>query len=309
MKWEKLGRLFNTKDLPEGFVSHAQVPTPIIIENVLRVYFASRDINGKSHTLFIDFDMENKFKILHFEKKSILCLGNPGSFDDDGVMPGCAIKNGENIWLYYSGWNQKVKTPYHNSTGLAHSEDGRFFERIFEGPILDRTKTEPYLAVTPSILIEDNIWKMWYISGLKWTQVEDKYEPVYTIKYADSSNGIDWNRYPEIVIEHKSEDEVFSHPTISKIDGTYHMWFSYRKIYDYRGGENGYNMGYAFSIDGLKWHRDDNKSGITKSKEKNWDSEMICYPSVFNYKNDYYMVYNGNYFGKSGFGIAKLKKN
>jgi hypothetical protein len=37
-----------------------------------------------------------------------------------------------------------------------------------------------------------------------------------------------------------------------------------------------------------------------------WDSEMMCYPNVFECNKDTYLIYNGNDFGKNGFGIAKL---
>jgi hypothetical protein len=40
--------------------------------------------------------------------------------------------------------------------------------------------------------------------------------------------------------------------------------------------------------------------------EEGWDSEMMCYPYVFDHKGERYMLYNGNGYGKSGFGIAKL---
>ena len=38
-----------------------------------------------------------------------------------------------------------------------------------------------------------------------------------------------------------------------------------------------------------------------------WDSEMICYPYVFEHKDDLYMLYNGNDYGKTGFGLAVLE--
>ena len=33
---------------------------------------------------------------------------------------------------------------------------------------------------------------------------------------------------------------------------------------------------------------------------------MMCYPNVFECDDDIYMLYNGNEFGKYGFGLAKL---
>lgn len=307
MKWNKLGNIFDTALLPEWSKSHAQVPTPIVLGDVVRVFFATRNMNGKSLPIYADYDINDLTKLIRVEKNPILDLGDPGTFDDEGVMPAFACKNNSDILLYYSGWNQKVRTPYHNSTGIALSKDGASFTRLYNGPILDRTKDEPYLAVTPCIIKDNGLWKMWYISGTKWTEIESKYEPVYTIKYAESQDGIDWARFPEKTIKHHCEDEVFSHPSVVKIDNKYHMWFCYRKITDYRDGANSYQIGYAFSDDGKNWSRDDGLSGIEKSKD-GWDSKMICYPYVIKIKNDHYMFYNGNYFGQTGFGLAILSK-
>ena len=49
-------------------------------------------------------------------------------------------------------------------------------------------------------------------------------------------------------------------------------------------------------------------SGIDVSKT-GWDSEMICYPFVFEHKGNKYMLYNGNDYGKDGFGLAVLENN
>ena len=35
---------------------------------------------------------------------------------------------------------------------------------------------------------------------------------------------------------------------------------------------------------------------------------MICYPNVFDYNGNRYMLYNGNAYGKSGFGLAILEE-
>jgi hypothetical protein len=81
----------------------------------------------------------------------------------------------------------------------------------------------------------------------------------------------------------------------------YHMWFSYRS-----GTGLKYRIGYAHSHDSIIWERKSN-SGIDVSIS-GWDSEMICYPFVFDFKGNRYMLYNGNDFGKTGFGLAILEK-
>ena len=81
------------------------------------------------------------------------------------------------------------------------------------------------------------------------------------------------------------------------------MWFSYR------GGEisETYRIGYAESVDGKLWQRMDELVSLDVSPD-GWDSDMVCYPFIFDYMDDRYMLYNGNDYGKSGFGIAKLNK-
>jgi len=41
--------------------------------------------------------------------------------------------------------------------------------------------------------------------------------------------------------------------------------------------------------------------------DNGWDSKMISYPFIYIHKGMKFMVYNGNGFGKSGFGYAVLK--
>jgi len=79
------------------------------------------------------------------------------------------------------------------------------------------------------------------------------------------------------------------------------MWFAHRGTKDYVT----YRIGFATSKDGKKWLREDEKAGITISKNKNdWDGESICYPYIFEYKNKKFLLYNGNNYGLTGFGYA-----
>ena len=70
--------------------------------------------------------------------------------------------------------------------------------------------------------------------------------------------------------------------------------------------EKGYRLGYAYSKDLINWTRDDDNSGISISKE-GWDSDMMCYPHIFKVDDKVYLLYNGNEFGKNGFGLAVLE--
>ncbi len=309
--WEKLGNIFDPSRHREWAGSHAQVPTVLVLPDRLRVFYADRDATGRSFPTFLDVDRDDPTKVLHFHKSSVMGGGAPGTFDDEGLMPAWVHCYLNRVWMYYSGWNRRVSVPYHNSTGLGVSDDnGLSFQRVYEGPIMDRTATEPYLAVTPWVVREERgdstLWRCWYISGLHWHKVDAKYEPVYVIKCATSKDGHQWDRPNIQCVEQLHPQEAFSHPTVLVRNGRYHMWYCYRDSVDYRNGSGSYRIGYATSENGEHFVRNDAASGIQMSSE-GWDSKMICYPSVIEVGDVCYMFYNGNGFGQSGIGVAILR--
>jgi hypothetical protein len=145
---------------------------------------------------------------------------------------------------------------------------------------------------------------MWYVSGTGWEDelASPKPKHYYHIKYAESTDGINWKSDGTVCIDYKEDEYAIARPIVYKESGIYKMWFCYR------GGHNTYRAGYAESKDGIVWERKDNTVGIDVS-DSGWDSEMICYPCVFKHKNKKYMLYNGNSFGATGCGYAILEDN
>ena len=122
---------------------------------------------------------------------------------------------------------------------------------------------------------------------------------IHLIKYATSSDGTKWQMHGVAVPYEIGKAQAFSRPTVIYKNNVYHMWYSFRS-----GTGTQYRIGYSRSIDGITWVSKD--PGIEVSKN-GWDSEMICYPYVFEYKNKLIMLYNGNNYGKYGFGMAIMK--
>lgn len=86
------------------------------------------------------------------------------------------------------------------------------------------------------------------------------------------------------------------------------MYFCYREANGFRSdSRRAYRLGYAYSDDMTHWHRDDARAGIDVSLD-GWDSLMQCYPHVFRVEDRIYMLYNGNEFGRAGFGLAQLEQ-
>jgi hypothetical protein len=304
MPWQKLGRIHCLQPSAHRATTHMQVPAPVLLGSRIRVYFAARDVRGMSYPAYLDVDARDPTRVLEIHESSIMPHGPPGTFDDEGIMPACALQHDGAVWLYYSGWNQRRTIPYHNTTGVAVSRDGgRSFARMFDGPILERTRDEPYLAVTPWVAREADLWHMWYVSGTAWKRVNERYEPVYVIKYAHSADGIDWQRPNVLAVPQQDEGEACAHPTVVKRDGRYHMWFCHRDTLDFRDGHGSYRIGYASSLDGVHWQRDDARAGIDVGPQA-WDAKMLCYPSVLEVDGRLLMFHNGNSFGQSGLGVA-----
>ena len=281
-----------------------QVPAPLLLEDRIRVYFAARNTSGRSYPAFMDVARHDPMKVLRICEEPVMQYGPPGTFDDEGIMPGCLVQQKDAVWMYYSGWNRRHTVPYHNTTGVAVSQDGgQTFSRMHDGPILERTIDEPYMAVTPWVIRLQSKWQMWYVSGTGWTLIDGTYEPVYSIKYADSEDGIVWRRENVLAIPPRHATEACAHPTVLVRAGRYHMWFCYRDSHDFRDGEGSYRIGYAGSNDGRGWVRNDALAGITKS-EQGWDAAMLCYPSILEVDGTLLMFYNGNSFGQTGVGCA-----
>lgn len=262
------------------------------MQDRIRVYFSERCM-GRSFIRYADLALDDPTKVIDLSQHTVLENGKPGTFDDEGQIPSYArLLSDHEVMLWYSGWNTRNTIPYHNATGACYSDDGgRTFRRRHDGPVLDRTEKEPYLRVTPCCA--DG--RMWYVSGVRWEKVGDRYEPIYVIRLHEEHKG------NPIAIPQAYPDECFSRPWVTQVGAIWRMWYCHRRASDYRDGENAYRIGYADSIDGKSWYRHDGLANLPRS---DFDSTMQAYPAAFQVKGKTYMLYNGNTFGKFGFGLA-----
>lgn len=304
MKWKKLGKIFEPKNNFPWMVSHATCPVIVNKKNdIFLIYFSSRDNYNRSYTNALEYNMR-KFKIINIFNKPFLCPGKIGNFDEDGSMLTCIISTEKKEFLYYIGWNKAISIPFRNSIGLAYKMKS-IVKKNYEGPIIDRSIYDPCFVASCWVLKSGNKYDMWYTSCIKWVKTNNGLKHYYHIKHAFSSDGINWEKDGKICIDFLSKYEyAISRPCVIKDNNLYKMWYSFR------GQKNidTYRIGYAESQDGLHWIRKDDEVGIDVSKE-GWDSEMICYPCIFDYNGNRYMLYNGNSYGKTGFGLAVLEQD
>lgn len=308
IRWEKRGLVYAVDGRLPWARSHAQIPTVAgLKDGALRILFSSRDADNRSRIARLDVRGTAPAEILHVEAQPVLQPGATGTFDDCGVMPSSVVEHDGVHYLYYIGWNVRNTVPYHNSVGLAISEDGGHrYRRLFEGPVMDRTAEEPYFCATSCVRIENGIWRNWYLSCTGWNQVAGVAEPRYHLKYAESRDGIHWERQGRVAIDYANDAEGGIVRASVRRDGDgWQMWYAYRGQSGYRDDPAAsYRIGYAESGDGLTWSRMDHLAGIDVAAA-GWDSFMVAYPEVVTVADRLYMFYNGNGFGASGFGYAE----
>ena len=306
MRWNKLGLVFCANNENEMMVTGGRTPIPIHIkENIYRIFFASYDDKSRGRVFSLDMDLSNPSILNSLVKKPLIDIGDIGFFDDNGVIPSSVVDNNGTLFLYTIGFSVKNKIIFDAATGLALSQDkGSSFKKL-NGPVLDRGVDDPCFAASPCVLKTDDGWRMWYVSCEYWEKEGEGYKHYYNIKHKKSEDGIYWEPKSETCINFENEFEyAISRPSVVIMpNGKYRMWYSFRA----QPGVETYRIGYAESDNGLNWIRKDNISGIDVSAE-GWDSEMICYPCVFSHNGKLFMLYNGNGYGKSGFGLAVLEE-
>lgn len=314
MQWRKLGKIFDPTQHACGVF--AQSPQALVFEGFVRVFFSTRSVepSGKflSRIAFADFDHDFS-RLLKVSDHEVIPLGKLGCFDEHGIFPMSVRRAGNKIYGYTCGWSRRKAVSVETAIGLAVSDDeGQTFRRIGDGPILGASLREPFLVGDGYVTEHKDTLHMWYIFGREWKRYVDDGAPerIYKIGHATSTDGVEWQggEGRQIVADRLGPDESQALPTVLEIAGRHHMFFCYRESFDFRGNAaRGYRIGHAWSDDLVSWVRDDAHLTL-EGTSGDWDGEMQCYPNVFECNGRIYLLYNGNQFGRYGFGLAVLEE-
>lgn len=299
MKWKKLGQIYFFKTIDSFLQTHASNPLAILLrDDIYRVFFSGRSRENKSSIGYVDIDILKK-ETISICDKSIFNHGKKNSFFSHGISIGNIHEINSKKYIQFMAWQIKGEDHWRGNIGRLRLSDDYSTLKLDPNKVFMGIDEEDQISLSYSWVIkENNIYKMWYGSTIDWKSKNG--EMIHVIKYATSKNGEKWTKHGIAVPYELGVAQAFSRPTVIKDDKGYHMWFSYRS-----GDGTKYRIGNAHSLDGKIWNRKKN-SGIDVS-DHGWDSEMICYPFVFDHKGKRYMLYNGNEYGKMGFGLAILE--
>lgn len=301
MKWEKKGLIYGAHKDSSWRDNSALQPTPVLLnESVIRVFAGFRNDKGVSRVGYVDVDADNPGNVLGVSQDPCLDIGNPGCFDDNGVVPCAIVRQDEKLFLFYAGYNVGLHVRMTAFSGLAVSEDdGESFHRCSKVPVMERTEHELLFRAVHTALHDGDEWKIYYGAGNAFIQGKKKTLPVYNIRLLRTGNFTDLRSEGDTILCNEGEEYRIGRPYVIKENGKYKMFFG-------KGTEEiTYQLAYAESDDGIVWSRDDKKLNLELS-ESGWDSEMMAYPAFVRHSGKAYLFYNGNNYGYEGFGYAEL---
>ena len=308
-RWHREGLLVAVKACHPWWVSHAQLPTVLPLSNRLwRVYFAARDRDNRSRILAADLDPGDGMRIVAEHFDPVLNIGPPGTFDHEGVFPSVTLQVDGRIRLYYAGVIVRRDIRAQGSIGLAVSDDGLSFRKMFAGPVLGTGPLDPYGSAAPVVRKTARAYRMWYVGGTDWRQVESVLDPFYEIRTTDSPDGMIWNARSETAVPLEPDWVAgVARPWITDEPDALRLWFSRRgKAYRTPGDEAYRLMSVRVDEQGISCGAAEPVVFDNPPSSGDFDSWMQAYACVVPYSDDLIMLYNGNDFGREGFGWARL---
>lgn len=307
MRWRKLGIVWKPDGGEAWARTHAAAPTPFRLnERVIRVFVTCLDDKGRGRPGYVDVAADRPTRVLGVLRRPSLDIGEPGAFDDNGLMAIGIVEAGPGVlFMYYAGFELCTKIRYRILTGLAISKDGgASFTRHGRAPILDRSDDELFFRGGPFAMLDNGVFRLWYVAGSEWTEIDGKSMPVYDLRYQESRDGIHWapKGRPSMTLTGKDE-HGFGRPwVVRRGPNDYQLFYSIR-----RRSLSAYRLGYAESSDGINWTRKDEEMGLDVTPGA-FDSDAIMYSAVISVGDRTFCFYNGNNFGAQGFGVAELMR-
>ena len=299
MEWEKRGLVWGPAGFAPWAAHSALQPTPYLFDGgPLRVYAGLRDADGRSSVGFVDLDPADPSRVLRVAETPAFDRTGAGPWAIDGVVPTAVVRDGDRLRLYYAGYLRRSDVRFQVFAGLALSDDGgESFQAQSDEPVMPSSPDGTLFRVLHSVRREGDRWRAWYGAGSEFRPGAKKTLPVYDIRHCESDDGIAFPEEGTVCIPPAGDEHRVGRPWVVPTDDGYEMYFG-------AGSERvPYRLTYATSPDGVSWRRDDDALGLAPSAD-GWDSQMMAYPAVVGAGTSTYLFYNGNDYGRDGFGYA-----
>jgi len=171
-------------------------------------------------------------------EEPILDRGDDGSPDGAGVCVPTLLRVADRWMMWYTAGVIKPSGTLNIHLCLALSDDGLHWQKYQDNPVLgDDFSLHPQRNVTSRCCVrhDHGVFRMWYSYA----------NPDYRIRYAESLDGIAWERAVVSPTLGPSpapawDDQRVEYPEVQIVDGEYRMWFC---------GNTFGSVGYAIGIE------------------------------------------------------------
>jgi len=210
-----------------------------------------------------------------------LYVSQPVVFYDNGIYK-----------MWYMGVGQVNYEPWKSYVLYSESYDGINW-KVDSKPVMFpgvNNSWDSKVVAAGAIIKENGIYKMYYSGN------SGEYDN-WHIGLATSTDGINWQKYPEPILRGTSgwEYQIGVNSVIKK-GGYYYLYYSGRNLPNY-------SIGVAISSDGINFDRYSGNPILYSELE--WESNGISYPSVIEENGLLKMIYSNS--SSNGFGLATSK--
>ena len=297
--WRRAGRILEAPGGPLAR-SHAMLPTPLVLSDRIRVFFASCDDDMRGRIFFADLALEPPHAVLGLSDAPVLDIGEPQDFDCDGVNPSQALIVDGRLLLLYIGWRRGPSAaPYTLFAGLAQSDDEGLTFRKRRGPLLPATAAEPCFRTAPFVWPSAEGWRMLYIGGGAFFSAPDgRRLPLYGLREATSTDVASWPDEGRAVLapDQASGEIGFGRPVLWQgAAGGPVVMLSVRTT-------DGYRLVQGAADEILAGGR--RFSEVLEGEPDAWEAQMTCFGAPCVVGDRELLLYNGDGFGRTGFGLA-----
>lgn len=292
--WRKLGRILEADGGPLAR-THVMLPTPHVMADRVRVFFASCDADQRGRVFSADFAPEPPFPLIGRSAGPVLDLGPPGAFDCDGANPSQALVHEGRLLLFYIGWRRgPAEAPYTLIAGLAASDDeGATFTRL-KTPLLPPRPGERLFRTAPFVRRDANRWRLLYIGGDRFIPAgAGRALPVYSLMALESDDLLAWDGPGrELIAPDVEVGEVgFGRPVVW--EGRLFVSLRTRAGYALMEGPADFAPGARPSL-----------APVIPPPFEPWESEMTCFGAPCAVGAHELLFYNGDGYGRSGLGLC-----
>lgn len=236
---------------------------------------------------------------VNWTKPQIVLQSDITSGWEDDINRSCTVFYQGKYHMWYTG-----QARGYSKIGYATSEDGIYFSKVQQYPVLIPTfNYEGWSVMNPYVIRDEKrgVWRMWYSSG-------ETYEP-NVLCYAESEDGINWNRSPlNPIFVHGGanawdKDRIGGCEVHQLPDGRFILFYiGYTDI-------NTARIGAAISEDGVtRWKRL-KANPLVEPDTGEWDADACYKPSVVwdEKEGEWKLWYNGRKGGAEYVGLVRHK--